>query len=273
MILYVTSFNEKLYESTGKEMLKSLRETNPTARVLVTYEGFDFVPSSEYEIPYNLDNDLWLKSWTNKWKDYIPQKYGGVEKPNIKHNISNHFPQRIKGNDPKTIQRKEKVLLFREQAARWFRKIVALRASTKYINPEMVRYIVFVDSDTLFKREIPVSLIEKSMESQCAFIHYGTQRINLDIGIESGFIGFDIFNGGLHYLEKVFHCYDSGEFLEYKRWDDSYVLAKIIQLKNIRVNDLIKVHIREAGGHVVKHGPFAPYIEHKKGIHSRTNII
>lgn len=278
MILYVTSFNKALYEATGKAMIESFLNTNPDAKMLVTYEGFEFTSDSDNIIPYNLSKDQWLKHWMEKHKRFIPAKYGGVDDPDIKYGLDVYFPKGADGSKPhmraQRVQRKLKVIQFREQTARWFRKIVAMRQGLVVANDVVADYLVFVDSDTSFRGTISDALVKKTLNGKSAFVHYGPLRRHRDMGVESGFIGFDILNGGTKFLNKVFDCYQTSKFLHYKRWDDSYVFAQVMtENPKILVEDLVKKLIVEPGGHVIKFGPFCDLIYHNKGIHTRTNIV
>ena len=76
-ILYVTTFNEKLYNMSGKDLIKSFTKYINNADMLVCYEDFDF--KSEYDniLVYDLKNDKYMNTWLNKHKDIIPKFYGG----------------------------------------------------------------------------------------------------------------------------------------------------------------------------------------------------
>ena len=213
MILYVTSFNKKLYEATGKNMIESFVKWKVEGDLLITFED-----SLDLEIP--------------KHKKFLF------------HN------------------------LFNTRAASGFRKIVAIRASLD----KGYDKIIFVDSDSVFKMMITENYVEEVLEGNSMFYHLGKLRRKNDMGIESGFIGWDLNNGGREYLNLVINSFDSGEFRKYTRWDDGYVFRMIVEENpQIKTKDLTKD--LESTIEVVPNGPFKNFVTHHKGVHWRQHGV
>ena len=80
MILYVTSFNEHLYQSTGKNMIKSFVMWKTEGSLLITHEDGvhkDIVKHRKF-LFHNLDKDNFLHKWLKTNEDIIPVEYGGL---------------------------------------------------------------------------------------------------------------------------------------------------------------------------------------------------
>src|SRR4051812_34943388 len=112
-IYYVTTFNKRLYEFSGREMLNGFINTGTDGRIIVAYEEDCDIVKSNKVIPVRIDKDPYLIEWVNKFKAHIPPEYGGT-----RTNWS-----RTKGVD------------FCRQTARWYRKIVALKRALDYAGP------------------------------------------------------------------------------------------------------------------------------------------
>lgn len=252
-ILYVTSVNKKLYQATGHKCISSFLRYNTEGDLLVTYEGdIPVVQNSNSYHVYNLDNDKWLKDWTDRNKDIIPPEYGGE---------CTSWGQCKWGTN------------FNRQAARWFRKIASLKhAVDKY--GSQYDAIILMDCDTFFLRHLKASLIFQVFGDNEVFYHLGMNRRRRGTGVEAGFMGFRKTIHGFPFLQEVFRIYDCDEFKQYERWDDGYVFRMVLAEVDLYTSvDVVKPHIEQVGAHVIIHGPFAKYITHNKGIHQKMGLV
>tara|TARA_R100000008_G_scaffold85460_1_gene75456 strand:+ start:3391 stop:4167 length:777 start_codon:yes stop_codon:yes gene_type:complete len=239
--LYVTSFNKKLYEATGKKMIESFVFNKTEGDLLITYEdGIDEeIPKHRKFIFYNLEQDEWLAQWLKENEDIIPTFLGG----------------KFEGEYGKAQK-------FNNRASQWFRKIVALNKALDYKHEYDA--IIFIDSDTIFTKKLPAENIDKIFDGASMFYHLGSYRRESNTGIESGIIGFNLKEMGAVILGLVINKFRSGEFREYLRWDDGYVFRKVVEENpQIPTRDVANCH----ESNVVEYGPFADYIFHNKGIH------
>ena len=240
MILYVTSFNEHLYQATGKDMIKSFVMWKTEGNLLITYEDGvheDIVKHRKF-LFHNLDKDDFLHNWLKTNEDIIPVEYGGL--------FTGKFEDK-----------------FNRRAACWFRKIAAINAALKCGYDK----IVFVDSDSVFKKQITEEYMDQIFDGGAMFYHLGKSRIERDMGIESGFIGWDLNNGGKEYLQHVIDSFTSGDFRKYRRWDDGYVFRMIVdEHPEIKTRDVVE---NLEFMNVVEPGPFGKFVKHNKGIHGR----
>jgi hypothetical protein len=266
-LLYVTSFNSLLFEKTGKKLVSTFLEHDCDGDLLICYEeALEKLIKEKYKkrtnldklLFYDLNEDEWLKSWTKTFAKHIPYKYGGVQRPDLLVNLPQIPPERLK-----------KVLFFRTQTARWFRKIVSLNYAVKYHSyAQHYKYIIFSDCDIVFHQKLDFDFIDSICNNKAVTFHMGGEREKVGNGIESGFIIFNMDSGGWQFLEKTFELYESGEFLKELRWDDAYIFWKIKQkLPLYSYLDLVPKNQPIINGHVIEHGPFKPYLTHFKGTH------
>jgi hypothetical protein len=247
--LYITTFNEELYQKSGKYLLNSFYQHQPKDHILVAYEDFLFSTQTVNEHCFNLHSEQYplLADWTQANSDIVDIAYGGG----------------------KEYDRKDKQTSWNRQAARWFRKIVALHfAIHRYGNDTSCNFenFVFLDCDCEILKPIPESLISGLLSKHDAFYHYGKHRYATDTGVESGVIGF---TKRSYLLNECFNMYLGGRFRKERRWDDGFIFSRIIKgYPNCGIDVIADVFAPD--GECVKYGPFAEYIRHDKGKHTRT---
>ena len=273
--LYVTSFNKKLFEVTGKSMVESFLNTKMEGHLLITYEDdiSKEIPKADNITLLNLEDYKFLNDWLETNKDIIPKEYGGEMEgcgckdiPPNKHYYKDHIKRCPN-------------LGFNRRASLWFRKIAAMNhalemaTSEDYENhpdEENPQRIVFIDSDVIFKNGISDDFLDKAFKNVGFFFHLGTHRKRIGTGIESGFIGFSRDNQGFDFLKIVIDSFTGGDYRKYDRWDDGYVFRKIWEEHpEIPSKDVVGPHPLKPFSHVVRYGMFAKYLEHDKGSHTR----
>jgi len=285
-ILYVTSFNKRLFNLTGKNMLSSFITKQIEGDMLIVYEDgiIHELPTSNTQQFYyhNLNNVPELTKWFQDNKDIIPKQYGGniedckckiirkkkfvkVKKPTKKFKalkittikkIIHVKDCPFKAFDANETNFNQKVLL-------WFKKIVALHLALQFTN--IYTTIIFVDSDILFKKQITQQLINDTFDQYDVFGHLGEYRKKQQYGVESGFIGFRNQNG-TRFLRQLINIYFTNQFKQYRRWDDSFILQKLLEeVKTIKFKDMVNTQTQSMN--VVENGILRNYIRHFKGIH------
>ena len=240
-ILYVTTFNNKLYNATGRDMIESFVKYKTEGDLLIAHEDSldEVIPHHRKFIFHDLEEDPFLHSWLRENADIIPVDLGG------------NFDGTYKG-----------MAKFNHRASQWFRKIVALNRAMEIKSD--YEAIVFLDSDTVVNKHLPSSKVDEIFDGHSMFYHLGEHRKKVGTGIESGIIGFNLKEQGALLLGIVINKFRSGEFRDYFRWDDGYVFRKVVEeYWDIPTRDVVDV--KESN--VVEHGPFAEYLVHKKGIH------
>jgi hypothetical protein len=149
-------------------------------------------------------------------------------------------------------------------------KVAALREAMVY----EYDYFIYCDADIIFKKPITSQEIKDKFGDADVIYHQGSHRIARCQGIESGYIIFNMNLGGRIFLEKLFELYESGEFLNFLRWDDGFVLWETKnKMPQLKYKDIVKPHELKVGGHVVCNGEMADYVEHMKGRHIKEGIV
>ena len=242
-ILYVTTFDLRLFKMCAKRMVESFIQ-NTEGFLLTCYEGNVDIPKHEKIIPQDISNDEFLIGWSEENADIIPVEYGGKNQ-DIKFKIGT-------------------VGQFNFRASRWFRKIVALNRALSLYNDYDA--IVFIDADTVIINRLASEELRKIFGSSEAIYHLGEYRKRQPVvgasGVESGVVGFTG-KDGKELLGRWVDKFKTGKFREYERWDDGYVLRKVVE----ESEDL---NIRDLSGDtpsisVVDKGPFRKFIFHDKG--------
>lgn len=256
-ILYVTTFNDKIFEASGSKMLKSFFETQINRDILCCYENLN--PKKSFKaldqsrlISLNLSESIFLNSWLKENSDIIPIEYGGTA---------------IKEKKPEVF------LPWNFRAAGWFRKIVSLEESLKYISKYDA--IVFVDSDSKFLKNIDDKIFEKIFNNSDYFYHWGEERKKKNMGVESGFIGFKTNEFGIYVLNYWINKFKNKNFTRYMRWDDGGMFCNVLHELNFKGGKDLVENYKDNGksqSHVIERGIFANYLIHDKGLHKRLGL-
>jgi hypothetical protein len=265
-ILYVTTFNKKIWEASAVKMLNSFLEHKIEGDMLICYEGFKYDPTDSSYIKskslrelakdrfliYDLTSSKFLNSWLKENADVIPPEMGGT------------------ANKDKTPGA---FLPWNFRAAGWFRKIASLEyALTTYAGKYDA--IVFVDADCELKKHISASLVEKAFGKDEMFYHWGKERPKKGLGVESGFVGFRG-EHGFNVLSTWINKYKNKVFRRYMMWDDGGMLSNVLYECNFsHTKDLVEDYAEngKSQSHVLERGMFAEYIVHNKGVHKKLGI-
>jgi GT2 family glycosyltransferase len=251
-VRFITSFNDVLYEASGKRCVETFRHWNNAYELWVYIEGEDKVVLHEMEVSLGqagttvvrLDDLPLLGEFRELAREVIPIELGGDAPPEM-------FP----GEGPQTGD-----VWFRKHMIRWFRKIVALdHASDGYAGN-----LFWIDCDCFSKAPLPRQVIRRAFAGS-GVVHMKAGRDHS----ETGLVGYDLSVPGVtELIEGMKAHYLSGSFASYDRWDDCLAL----DLQLARTDAPSSRDVAQAvgkGAHVLPSTPFAPYLEHEKGLHSR----
>lgn len=264
-ILYVTTFNERLYEMSGKQLLTSFTSKINNADMLVCYEDFEFKTDQSNIFSYDLKNDAYMNTWLEKYKHIIPKFYGGEAEDDsdiFKDNNKDYWG----GNEGQYWAK------FR--ASRYFRKLVALNyALTNYA--DTYDYIFVIDSDCIFKNCIKHKVIKQLFDNNTSMIYFWSEfREKINRGPETGFTGYCKANNGYNFAKILCDCFSTGKFLNYAYWDDGYVIGQVINEyksdPNFKLKDLMtNVNSKTTRVMDVKDQPLFDYVHHFKNKHKK----
>ena len=90
-MIFITSFNERIFNLSGLRLLHTFIEHNIDGELLICYEDTDktnylsCIINKKWPkfIFYNLDNDKYLLDFLDENKDLIIEKHGGLKKRTI----------------------------------------------------------------------------------------------------------------------------------------------------------------------------------------------
>jgi hypothetical protein len=250
-LLYVTSFSDDLYKASGYRLINTYIKHKILSPMLVCYENFDYVsPEASKIFTYPLHTSDYLNNWLIENNDIIPEYLGGTATAKTSPDIFS-----------KVMKRK---------ASRFFRKVAALEYALETYG-ETYQYIVWIDCDCHFIKHLSNNDMISKFRDRGMFYHQGKSRESIDAGYEAGIMGFSKNYGGYELLDRVIECFADGSFRQYRRWDDGYVIRKIVQESpDIPTIDLTPDCPNN--NPILTRSPFNSYIRHEKGKHGRMNI-
>ena len=257
----ISTFNDKLYEFSGKKMIESARALMPDAEIQIY---------TELEKEENLKelHEMGVKTIDIK---LIPQRQIVFEKH--KDIISKQY-----GGDA-SLEDKKTHTMWNIRWFGWFHKVLACHHAVA--QEDYDGWIVFADSDIRFTKGFDVSFIESMTKSKAIGFFKGNRG-----AVETGLICIDCRKD----FSKIFYdffmdIFISGEFRQLNRWDDSktftVALDSIPAFLSPKENlcDMAEgVHPSpmwtNSNGHVtsgqiISQTEWANYVEHDKGLHAR----
>jgi hypothetical protein len=251
-IRFITSFNEVFYEASGRRCVETFREQNPAYEICAYIEAEDDAAESSLErdvgslgaTVVRLSDLPLLSQFLEVARDVIPREFGG-DAP------SEMFP----GEGPQTGN-----VWFRKNMYRWFRKIVALDHAIDGFDD----VLFWMDCDCFSKEPLPRSVIEEAFGG-AGVIYMRANRKHT----ETGLVGYDLAQPKVRELVAAMKAhYLSRSFERYERWDDCMTLDLCLKRPSApRSRDIARRAVAHA--EVLPTTPFAPYLEHEKGLHSR----
>jgi hypothetical protein len=177
-------------------------------------------------------------------RDVIPIELGGAAPPEM---FSDGGPET--GN-----------VWFRRNMIRWFRKIVALDHATAGYDG----VAFWMDCDCYSKAPLPRSVIQRAFAGS-GVVHMKADREHS----ETGLVGYDLGVRGVpELIEAMKAHYLSGSFSSFDRWDDCLTLDLQLARADAPNSRDVASYVGKSGN-VLLSTPFAPYLEHEKGLHSR----
>lgn len=260
-MLWVTSFNEELYNASGKDLLDSFKITQTEGKWFIGSELTSGKLWSEKKIPaYNLWASEFLSAWLEKNKDIIPQPLGGQALPcNCRDPYARNERNHRKGCHHGWFNR---------NASRWFRKIATLYHALDYAKEQEFTHLLWLDCDCVFKQRVTTSFITEAVFEDADIVYMQSKRPVM----EAGFVGYKLSPATHEFFMKWFGLYQSGNFRQLERWDDCYTFNHI--MKNLLAFE-VKLKMNDIAwnmsGHsdVMPHSRIGDHITHNKGKHGR----
>jgi len=269
--LYTICVNQDILRKTGHECIRSFFNEGIEGDLLVAYEGGDPIKSeilalatsvesakSRLLLVHDLDKNEILNKVLEENKDVIPEDYGGS---NAEMNRGNLPESALIALGAKKY--------FKYRASKWWRVFATLDAAAKQPDYE---YVIQIDADVAFVKPITQDKIDLEMEDNAILYHEGPHRQGKvedgvqGLGVETSFTVYSKAHGGYDIIYKLMDKLVSKDFKNYDRWDDSFLLGKI-------VNEEVDFKCRDASEgdetkntDVVDRGPFKEHVRHFKGL-------
>ncbi len=248
-LIFCTTFNQKLYDFSGKKMLESWKNTGSEGEWWCFSED---MPTTIYDKKPSIINTKecrLLVDFVEKWKNVIATEYGG--------------------NQDKWVCEDPKICDYNRQFMRWFYKVIALSYIKEVVGTKQL--IVFVDCDSTFIKKVTYDTVVQIIDKHDYTYVMGKFRRENKKGIESGLMTFT--GDGFKVIDLCYEKYISGGFLQYRRWDDGYVWHQILcENPEIKHMDLAG-KILNPGGDPAGMTAWKNYIVHNKGLHGRSGLI
>lgn len=250
-VRFITSFNEVLFEASGRRNLTSFRAFNPHFEIIAyieasTPEALETLKSElgKMQVPWIVLNDVpLLGEFLSRARDVIPQELGGDAPAEMYLNTENRDG-----------------VWWRKQMFRWFRKIVALDHTLQNFD----EILIWTDCDCIWSRTMTQRNLQQLFKDAGIFYMQGDRQWS-----ETGVVGYDLKQPGVRALLTAMRDhYLEGHFRHFARWDDCFTFDHIRAHQSIAVcRDLGGK--ADAQGNILPATPLARYLEHEKGLHNR----
>lgn len=252
-VRFLTSFNDTLFEASGRRCIETFRENNPGWEIRAYVEADDGAAAAELARAVEatgagairLDSLPLLSEFLEVARDVIPRELGGDAPEEM-------FP----GSGPQTGD-----VWFRKHMYRWFRKVVSLDDAAAGYD----EVLVWLDCDCYCKQPLPQTVLEEGFRGAGVFHMKGRKRK----ASETGLVGYDLQMPGVReFIDAMRTHYMSRAFLDHPRWDDAYVLDVCRARPDAPATRDVAGRM---GPHadVLENSIFGPYFGHDKGLHSR----
>ena len=240
----ITTFNDRLYDASGRDLLASIRTHLPHADLLV-YEELDQI---RLDVPTVAIRELpELAMVRENHRDVLASEYGGTA------DTLTGFNRRWYG---------------------WFHKIVAqydalIRRPTEGLT-------LFLDCDIRVLKPFDANDILSTVQKPV-----GVMRGRRE-AVESGIITFDESTpGAAVFVQHVMNLFLDGSFRDLARWDDGFVYGHCLNqypqfaqdvAAGLTAVDHTNSNGHATGGQILPVTPWAPFFEHDKGVHWRKGV-
>ena len=239
-ILYVTSFNKKLYNEYGKDFLETFNFEGDL--VLFSEEDMDFI-KKELNVKYNLI----IGNLFSIDKDFL--------------NFYNRNKERNK---------KDAEMGFRYNTIRFSYKVFSLINAYKYLKNEKYDLMVWLDGDMIFKKQLMSNYITNKLTENNTLLSY-LGRKNGRCYSECGFLIFNLKHSYTKkYLYDIKDCYLKDEIYQLDEWHDSYIwdyfrikFEIMYNIKNFNITS--RLGCKQNVNHIIDETPLKEYLDHLKG--------
>lgn len=261
-LLWITSFNRKLWEASGKHLVETFLFFAPQGDFLVFLEDDkrDYIPSNIRTETLDL-SDPDLATYLERNKKVIPVEQGGsATEPMCLCADGPYAPDSPLHDMPCPGQ------WFNKHNFRWFKKMWCWNKALTICKQEGYDAFVWLDCDCRFvSRGLTIKEVDKWFHGRPVFYFKHTRPV-----METGIVGFF----GAHaekIIKTIMEWCLSGRNRTLVRWDDSYILQKAMNRLRIVGTDLAIGVTTNA--QVIPGSAPSAWLTHDKGTHKRMRMF
>ena len=268
----ISTFNDKIYEFSGKDMIKTVRQYMPEVEIQVYVEFKKEKNRKELEkMGVRVINADSVPQRKEVWEgnlDIITKPYGG-KAPKEDEKCNSGWNRRWFG---------------------WFQKVIAQHHAI--VEEDYDDYIIFLDSDCRLLKGLSRKFLRETTQGKAVSFFKGMRP-----AIESGVIIVDCASQfSKQFYSHFMSLFTTKQFRKFNRWDDGYVLTRAIYGEGGFGNGVpasmnhtqnlcdIAEGLRapkswtnsngyETGGQIISQTDWNKYIEHAKGTHGRNSVV
>lgn len=237
-VIYVTSFNYKLYKASGKNLINSFSRFQPED-LIVGYDGDESFSEGNAHF-FNVERDPAFLEWLKAYPDKIPTSNGGSAQDLSRWN---------------------------SRSTDWYKKVVTVNLVYQQCKNRYDK-LIWLDCDCVIKNNIPPDFINSISQGYDVVHLRGPDRIKDRRQSETGVLIYNLAENGGKFIEEYLSYYLSGRVFENKNWDDCTVFDSI---QGFKKSDIATSTSKFNGStsNVMPNSPLGFYVEHYKGQHSR----
>lgn len=250
----VTTFNRRLFETTGRRCVESHRRLNPDYEIhaYVEAETAEDLAALVQEldalgaVAHRLEDVPSLERLEKRLAPHVPAEYGGDAPDDA------FLP--VPGDENG---------YWRRNMVRWMRKVVAMHAASAGFEG----VLLWADSDAYAKAPLTRNVLARFFR--------GASILHLKAGrpfTETGILAFDLSQPGVHeFMDAMVRFYEDEQFLSGANWSDCIAFDTARTAPGAPPARDVAVYA-DGGGHVVQYSPLDRYLAHGKGTHRRSGL-
>jgi len=210
---FVTSFNTRIFHDPAQLIYGSFRDVYPTTPLHVYHEN----SYDQARMDQSID-------------------FGSVPPNYVLHDVFEEQPWL------KDFLRTSKLATWRKQrkywnrnAIFWFRKVASIQACLTHVKSD---YLVWMDADCGLKEPLPSSIFKHAGDKDvCCVLRHESHMRGI---IDSGIVIFNLAQRGRRVIADWMDWYRSGRAFDEGRWDDGFILTRLLQASEYNVGGLTR---------------------------------
>ena len=248
----LSTFNDKIYNLSGKSLLDSIEDNAPDAEVWIYHdiseENLESISSRNLNLKFvRIRNLPEFSEVFNNNRDVVDVSYGGLAKD---------------------------MGMWNERWFGWFQKILMQYDAT--VRKKYKGTNIFLDADARIIKSIPQSFVDDILEKPIGLFQGDRDSVESGVIVVDGTSGFAV-----EFYNFVMSIYSNQNFRRLPRWDDSFILARsrdrwphLVQdfAEGVSNQEHVNSNNHSTSGCVIPFTRWGMYIEHDKGSFLRDEL-